>query len=74
MNKRSVHSLTQNLICNHCGKGLDFFDLQNDFSIHKRIGYGSVHDGDDVHMRLCSDCFDKLVEECEVSPIEEMDG
>lgn len=74
MNKRSVHSLIQNLICNHCGKELDFFDLQNDFSIHKRIGYGSVHDGDDVHMLLCSDCFDKLVEECEVSPIEEMDG
>ena len=66
--------MTQNLICNHCGKELDFFDLQNDFSIHKRIGYGSVHRGDDVHMRLCSDCFDKLVEECEVSPIEEMDG
>ena len=66
--------MTQNLICNHCGKELDFFDLQNDFSIHKRIGYGSVHDGDDVHMRLCSDCFDLLVEECEVSPIEEMDG
>lgn len=66
--------MTQNLICNHCGKELDFFDLQNDFSIHKRIGYGSVHDGDDAHMRLCSDCFDKLVEECEVSPIEEMDG
>ena len=66
--------MTQNLICNHCGKELDFFDLQNDFSILKRIGYGSVHDGVDVHMGLCSDCFDKLVEECEVSPIEEMDG
>ena len=65
--------MTQNLICNHCGKELDFFDLQNDFSIHKRIGYGSVHDGDDVHMHLCSECFDKLVEGCEVSPIEEMD-
>lgn len=65
--------MTQNLICNHCGKELDFFDLQNDFSIHKRIGYGSVYDGDDVHMRLCSECFDELVEDCEVSPIEEMD-
>ena len=65
--------MTQNLICNHCGKELDFFDLQNDFSIHRRIGYGSVHDGDDVHIRLCSECFDELVEDCEVSPIEEMD-
>lgn len=64
--------MTGNPICNLCGKELDFFDLQNDFSIHRKIGYGSVHDGDDVHLRLCSDCFDGLVDECDVSPIEEM--
>ena len=72
MNKRSVHNLTGNPICNLCGKELDFFDLQNDFSIHRKIGYGSVHDGDGVHLRLCSDCFDEIVDECNVSPIEEM--
>ena len=65
--------MKENLICNHCGKELDFFDLQNDFSIHRRIGYGSIHDGDDVHMYLCSECFDNLVSECKVSPIEEID-
>ncbi len=64
--------MTGNPICNLCGKELDFFDMQNDFSIHKKIGYGSVHDGDDVYLRLCSDCFDELVDECNVSPIEEM--
>lgn len=64
--------MTGNPICNLCGKELDFFDMQNDLSIHKKIGYGSVHDGDDVHLRLCSDCFDELVDECNVSPIEEM--
>ncbi len=55
--------------CNRCGKKLDLFDLQQDFIIHTRIGYGSVHDGDDVHYRLCCDCFDALIRECKISPI-----
>jgi hypothetical protein len=25
-------------------------------------------------LQLCCDCFDKLVSECNVSPIEEVDG
>lgn len=45
------------------------FDQQQDFIIHTRIGYGSIHDGDSVHCQLCCDCFDKLVGECEISPI-----
>mgnify|MGYP007010767109 CR=1 FL=1 len=59
-------------VCNYCGKELDLFDLQEDFSIHRQhIGYGSIHDGDNVDLQLCCDCFDKLVSECNVSPIEE---
>ena len=61
-------------VCNYCGKELDLFDLQEDFSIHRQhIGYGSIHDGDNVDLQLCCDCFDKLVSECNVSPIEEVD-
>lgn len=57
-------------ICNHCGKELDIFDCQEDFTIHKQqIGYGSIHDGDNVHLQLCCDCFDKLVDDCRVNPI-----
>ena len=65
------HSPKDGCVCNHCGKELDFFDRQEDFSIHKQIGYGSAHDGDIVCMRLCCDCFDKLIDECCISPIEE---
>lgn len=58
--------------CNRCGRPLDFWDLQEDFSIHKyELGYGTKHDGDSVDLQLCCDCFDKLVEECAISPIKE---
>lgn len=55
--------------CNKCGKKLDVFDLQEDFLIHKKIGYGSVHDGDRVHLKLCCSCFDELVSQCAIDPI-----
>lgn len=57
--------------CNRCGKALDMFDLQQNFYISTSIGYGSIHDGDKVDLRLCCDCFDKLVAACKVSPIHE---
>lgn len=60
--------LRQGTVCNICGKVLDFWDLQEDYSIHKRIGYGSKHDGDTIELRLCCDCFDNLVDSCRVSP------
>lgn len=59
-------------VCNLCGKELDFFDRQENFTIHTRIGYGSIHDGDKVHLQFCCDCFDKVVAMCTVSPIEEV--
>ena len=46
----------------------------NEEMIHRQhIGYGSIHDGDNVDLQLCCDCFDRLVSECNVSPIEEVD-
>lgn len=61
-------------LCNVCGKELDFFDRQANLVIHKRMTYGSMYDGGTVHLRLCCDCFDKLVLECKVSPIVENTG
>lgn len=58
-------------VCNRCGRELDLFDRQQDFTIHKRIGYGSIHDGDMVTLRLCSRCFDDLVGACAIWPIRE---
>ncbi len=56
-------------VCNYCGRELDLFDLQQGFTIHTHIGYGSIHDGDRVCFRLCCDCFDRLVSACAVSPL-----
>lgn len=63
--------MADKIVCNRCGRELDFFDQQEDFTIHKKIGYGSIYDGCTVHYQLCCDCFDKAVAESAVSPIKE---
>ncbi len=55
--------------CNGCGRELDFWDLQQNFTIHKRVEYGSIYDGSLVDLRLCCECFDSLVQACAVLPI-----
>ena len=63
-------SWEQGLCCNLCGKELDIFDIQNNFTIHKEtVGYGSAYDGDGIELRLCDGCFDRLVCSCNVSPV-----
>ena len=65
------------VICNMCGKELDVWDLQEnqDYSLHTKIGYGSKHDGDNVNLDLCCDCFDKILDKiiplCKHNPITE---
>lgn len=56
-------------ICNKCGIVLDRWDLENDFTIHKKIGYGSMHDGETVELHLCSWCMDNLINGCLRCPI-----
>lgn len=59
-------------VCNYCGKELDLFDHQQDFTIHKKqIQYGSGYDGDEVRLRLCCECFDSIVDSCKINPIAE---
>lgn len=58
-------------VCNLCGKELEFFDLQNDFTIHRKVQYGSIYDGYTVNLKLCCDCFDDLVQQCKVNPMSE---
>ena len=60
-----------NVRCNKCGRILDDFDVNNDYSIHRKIGYGSGHDGELLELRLCSDCLDELIEACKISPVTE---
>ena len=61
-------------VCNICGQPLDFFDEQQGLTIHRRLQYGSRYDGDVVCMRFCCNCFDEMVDECEVSPIDKEVG
>ncbi len=65
--------MSEKRVCNCCGKELDRWDLHGNFSIHTRVGYGSVYDGGTVDLRLCCDCFDNLVRACKVSPVMEGD-
>ena len=61
--------------CNLCGCPLDIWDLQEDLSIHKeKLGYGTTHDGDAVHLRMCCHCFDTLVDACVIDPITECES
>ena len=57
--------------CNVCGKTLDMWDKQEDFSIQRSLGYGTVHDGEELDIHLCCDCMDKLISSCKISPVKE---
>jgi hypothetical protein len=58
-------------VCNICGKPFDIFDKENGFVVRTRVGYGSIHDGDELNFGLCCECMDKLIAKCKVSPIME---
>lgn len=64
--------MTDEKICNKCGRVLDIFDIQEDFSIHKEnLGYGTKYDTDKLNITLCCSCMEKLIDSCCVSPVEE---
>lgn len=50
------------LICSMCSNKLDEFDLQENFSFKRYIGYGSKYDLNIFEARLCCDCFDKILD------------
>lgn len=62
-------------ICNVCGKGFDFWDEQENFSLYRSVGYGSAFDGENIELDMCCRCFDEmmhtyLLPKCLISPIE----
>lgn len=50
-------------ICDFCGKEFDLWDTQEDFGFSYRVGYGSKFDECDIDVDLCTDCFDKMMDE-----------
>ncbi len=62
------------MICNLCGKELDFWDVQENFVIASpEIGYGSGHDGCSLELHLCCGCMDSLIDSCRISPVKDLD-
>ena len=61
--------MEKKIVCNKCGKTLDLFDIQEDFTIERDLGYGTIYDGSILRLHLCCDCMDKLISECKVTPV-----
>lgn len=61
----------EELKCNLCGNSLDQWDVQNDFVLHRKIGFGSDYDTEELKLQLCNSCLDKLVADCSISPLAE---
>jgi len=55
--------------CNMCGKDFEVWDAQEDFSIHKQFGYGTIYDGDHLNLHLCCECIEKVIDMCKISPV-----
>lgn len=65
-NKKSAEA-----VCNLCGDKLRLCDLRNRFVIDRQISYGSEYNGSRVVLRMCCSCFDRLVEGCAITPIDQ---
>lgn len=62
--------MAKEITCNKCGKKFDFWDTQEEFSIHKRqLGYGTVYDGLGLELDLCCECMEGIISNCKISPI-----
>ena len=55
--------------CNMCGKRMDFWDVNEDNTIHTRAGYGSKYDEEEIELHMCCECFDEIIDQCVISPL-----
>ena len=57
--------------CNKCGRMIvfgDMHDKEDYVLIQKEWGYFSRKDGRKYTLRMCEDCYDRLVNECVIPP------
>ncbi len=47
--------------CSVCGKEFNIWDEQQEFEIDCHVGYGSEFDGDHIHIDLCCQCLDDMM-------------
>lgn len=62
------------VICNMCGREFDRYDLEQGIGLAGRLKYGSIYDGRKYALDLCCSCFDNIIDECVVSPLEDDGG
>lgn len=55
-----LQDVAKNTKCSACGKTFDIYDVQEEFTFDKYIGYGSKYDCEHIKFKLCCDCFDKI--------------
>ena len=58
------------IICNKCGRVIENKETFLGFTADLGIGYGSKYDGETIRIDLCTDCIDRLIETCVVSPLQ----
>lgn len=61
--------MAKTIQCNICGKTFDIWDAQENFSIDRMLGYGTKYDGDELHLDICCDCMEKIIDGCMIPPI-----
>lgn len=69
-NDSPLDSNKENRHCNMCGNKLDLWDMQEDFSIRRKLGYGTKYDEDILDFQICCDCMEMLIDKCAIFPIE----
>lgn len=62
--------MSETNVCNKCGKLFDMWDEAEGIKLSRCMGYGTKYDGDRLRLNLCCKCFETLISECLISPIE----
>lgn len=65
--------MAKKMYCNKCGKEMDFWDKQEEFSIHTHCGYGTKFDGSHLELDLCCDCMEELADSCKIPPVADIE-
>ena len=60
--------------CNICGKTFGMWDEINGFTCEAVLGYGSKYDGMGLELDICCDCMDKLIDNCKISPLVDLES
>ena len=64
--------MAKEVYCNMCGKKFDMWDVNEDFSLFRVLGYGTSYDGETLDLDICCGCMDRIIEKCKIPPVESL--